>query len=405
MIDDPGAVAAAIERAAGDRVRKRQAQKRRRRITSMFTVISLLFVGGFGYLAWLGADAARNVRGGTTANSVTDASEPGFVATVDATQVSLVAMVDGEGVLDSMLLFPEPTDDGSTTIVWTLGELLIDRDGVETALRDIYAAEGIEAAVTAYEDIVGFSAGDVITAQVGDVESIAGIIAPIEVTNPNRITVEVNGENEVRYPGGALELDAVEAADYLTVRSAGEASEDRGIRAGQLLMAMGSSLAELVADQPVDEAEVPADFGALLIRWGAGDHQFMTLPVDPVEFKGTFLYRADAQAIRDELSGVVPFPVSAYPGQRPRIRILNGTADTTQAAIVAPDLAGLGAEVSLIGNATSFDVVDTGVVYSDEAFADVAQRIAEFLGTTATQTDVPSDATDIDVVLGADLTR
>jgi hypothetical protein len=58
--------------------------------------------------------------------------------------------------------------------------------------------------------------------------------------------------------------------------------------------------------------------------------------------------------------------------------------------------------VLLVGNANPLDVETSTVVYSDESFKGVADRIAEIVGVTAVRTDDISDAADIDVVLGAD---
>ena len=135
---------------------------------------------------------------------------------------------------------------------------------------------------------------------------------------------------------------------------------------------------------------------------GTSSFDFIVLPTTRQSFKGSYLYSPDPEAITEQLNGVVQFPVSSFPGQRPRVRVLNGTTDTTMASRIAPDLARAGGEVLLVGNAKSLDVGSTTVVYSNDEFKGVADAIAEAVGVSAERTDEISDAADIDVVLGAD---
>lgn len=394
-------------------VAPRPAPRRRRVLSSVFLVITLLAVGGFAGLAWYGVDAARNVIGGTSAEVITDPQAPGFLAVVNETRVSLVVLIGADGQLDSTLLFPEPTDDGSASVVWTLGDLLVaGDDGEERTLAQIHANDpaegdggtdgtgGAAAVAEAMESVLGFRISDVTEATVEDIESIAAILAPVTVRNPSSVSVSDGSETTVRYRSGELELSASEVADFVTVRGAGEAPEDRGLRVKATLEALGAALSDLGLE---DTGEDPRDLGAFLIRWSMADHSFVSLPVDPVAFEGSYLYRPNGLAIIDELSGLVPFPASAFAGQRPRARILNGTTDTDAASRVASQVAALGAEIATVGNAAAFDADATTVLYSDEAFAPVAERIAEFLGAEATRVEEVSDATDIDIELGADL--
>lgn len=385
----------------------RRPRRGRKGPTIVMSVITLAALCGFGYLGWTGVDAARNVVGGTAQEVITDSNAPGFVAVVEETRVSMVAVTRDDGRLDSVLIFPDASSDGaSTSVTWILGELLIPTTPgePETSLRNIFADEGIEALTGAVTDVLGFGVTDAIIATQEDLVRVAEFVAPVRVSNPTpvRVLTEPEGGFDVRFETGVLELDAARLAEFITVESAHDPAENRGLRAEIGLAALASELAELIRSNPELEApETPADLGGFLIRWGLGDHRFITLPLVPIAYKEAFLYRPDHERIALEVAPEVPFPVSAYPGQRPRTRLLNGTPDTSRASTIAPQVASLGAEVSTIGNANALDVAATSVVYSDESFAEVADRIAAYLGTTAEKTD-HLDAADIDVVLGAD---
>ena len=172
------------------------------------TVLSLAAAGGFGYMGWVGADAARNVVGGATQEVITDSAAPGFVAVVDETRVSAVALTTAAGKLDAVLVFPEASTDGGTAVIWALGELLIERDGREVALRDVFAEGGIDALLEETARVLGFGLSDGLVASATDVAAIADFLAPITVRNPTPVRVEGDDGVEVRFPSGSLELSS-----------------------------------------------------------------------------------------------------------------------------------------------------------------------------------------------------
>ena len=249
--------------------------------------------------------------------------------------------------------------------------------------------------------------------------AVAASLGVVEVRNPDPVTVEDKGKRTERFAAGTISLDPDQLGEFLTLRSAGEAPENRSTRAealfGTLIPALAqggatstgtsgasSSTSGSGAGSASNTSDDGPDLATTLAGMGSSAPDFVLLPTERQAFKGSYLYRPDTAAITERLAGVVRFPLSAFPGQRPRIRILNGTTDRNAAMSVAPSLAEAGGEVLLIGNASSFDVATTSVVYSSEAFEGVANRIAEIVGATAERSDEASDAADIDVVLGAD---
>jgi len=380
---------------------------RGRRAVTFFSVFTVVALVGLGVLGYLGYDASLKIKGGATANVITDPAAPGYVAAVDASPVHLVALTAADDELSAFLLFVPDPAGGDGTIVWCLGELVVQVDGAATSLAQLYSGQGLAASRAEFERALGFGATDARIVGPDDLES--AFPEPVTFNNPDPISVEQKGKKAEKFAAGSIELQPDELGEFLTVRGAGEAPENRSTRTAALLAALASN----VTGAPVDAAGQPAsssvddgpDIRTTLSEMGSGKADFVVLPTTRQPFKGSYLYSPDEESIAAELEGVVRFPVSSFPGQRPRVRVLNGTTDTAAASSVAPAVARAGGEVLLVGNAGSLDVATTVVVYSNDAFADVAGRIAEVVGVTAQRSDDLTDSADVDIVLGADFQR
>jgi hypothetical protein len=126
--------------------------------------------------------------------------------------------------------------------------------------------------------------------------------------------------------------------------------------------------------------------------------QELPIPTDPSQV----VSRIDPDAISAWVATHVSFPISAYPGQRARVRLMNGTTDENAPAAVAPPIVSAGGEVVQTGNAEAFDLVASRVEYSSPEAQGAAERIAAALGLSAeVNPDLASDA-DVEVVVGSD---
>ena len=408
---DPGDVTAGASggRGAADDARDRAA-RRRRNAVRWCAVLTVVALGGLGWMGLQGYDAATKIKGGAQATIVTDPSAAGFVAAVTPSPVHMLALTDADDSLSALFLLVPATTGGGGSVVWSLGELIIEVDGEKTSLASLYGGDGDAAARVAtvrseYEKVLGFGVTDITV--VGPTE-LAALIEPVGALtfkNPDRVSVEENGKRVEQYKAGSITLEPDEISEYLTVRGAGEAPENRAIRASIVMDAIFTGYQALAAPP---QATVVTDIGVsiaeVLGAVAAGSHEFIVLPTERQAYETSFLYSPDPAGIAESLGDVVQFPISSFPGQRPRVRILNGTADATRAKAVAPQVARAGGEVLLIGNNPTFDVAATSVVYSNSSFEAVAQRTADIFGVTAVRSEALSDAADIDVVLGADYT-
>jgi hypothetical protein len=109
----------------------------------------------------------------------------------------------------------------------------------------------------------------------------------------------------------------------------------------------------------------------------------------------------DPVAISTLIPRIIPFPSSSFPGQRPRVRVLDGTQNPDVRLSATGPIVGAGGQITILGNADRFGVTQTRVEYHDPARADAAQAIAEALGVEAVA-GAPTDAYDVTVILGSD---
>lgn len=373
--------------------------------TRWWAAFTVLAVVGLSALGYLGYEASKDLKGGASTELVTDPAAPGYMAAVPPSSVNLIALTDASNRLDSFIVVLPVTGAPGGTVLWTLGELEIESGDSTRDLTTIFAEDGFDAARQEVERLLGFGATDAAVVGPTELASLAQAAGPIEISNPDRVSVDVDGVRTEKYAPGPLTLGPTDLSEFLTVVSVGEAPENRSTRVGLVVEALLAALAKGDV-QPSDEATTSegASLAEMLAGVGEGDVEFVVLATKQTEVDGEDRYQPDPDQISAQLAGLVQFPVSGFAGQRPRVRVRNGTADTSLAKAVAPQLAAAGGEVILVGNADSLDAATTSVVYSSPSFEAAAQRMAELFSVTAVRSENLSDVTDIDVVLGADYT-
>jgi hypothetical protein len=133
---------------------------------------------------------------------------------------------------------------------------------------------------------------------------------------------------------------------------------------------------------------------------------FTTLPTKEVVLYTTppvMLNQIDDLALPSWVGEFVPFPVSAYPGQRATVSMLNGTTDKRLSNLVAPKVVAGGGQIALAGNAASFDMTTSTVEYTETGSKAAAEAIAQQLGLPATLGADPNSNVDVTVTMGQDL--
>jgi hypothetical protein len=143
----------------------------------------------------------------------------------------------------------------------------------------------------------------------------------------------------------------------------------------------------------------------------------LTLPVTPQAAEGAggsgtpdepgigddVAFATDPAQVQALIADLVPFPTSAHPGDRARVRLLDGVGDAARTLDAAALLVPAGAEITVYGNADRFDYAESVVEYFDVAQLANAQAMVTALGVGSVAFRERADASvDVTVIVGRD---
>jgi hypothetical protein len=365
----------------------------------------LLFLVALGVLGVIGYRSSLKITGGTPA--VTDPAAPGYVAEVEPTPVELLAVQDAAGKLAAALIVV--TDAGGTggTVISVPAQLFVPAvDAAPQAnLADIYAAGGVESLRNRLGTGLGFGFTEAVDVPASEVAALAGLVGPITFENFENLSPAPKltdppadpAADAVTYRAGQVTLPPEQVVDFIGFEGRGELVDNRGIRQQQVWKTLVDGL------KGKDTTSTGA-LGVAIAAVSVGDVRFEQLPVATrPEPNSIFVVTVpDAAALPAFTARTIAAPVSAYPGQRARTRILNGTSTPTATSPVGPKVVEAGGMISSVGNAESFDVSITRVEFVSPAAQPTAAAIAAELGVQATQATTTPAGADIIVVVGAD---
>lgn len=395
-----------------------------------FVCLTILCVGALFVLAWQGYTTSLDIKGGSDFSDVTDPAKPGYQALVKPTPTHLVITTDAEGKVGDAYLLVEGSGsadaasvDGATTtssdgssgtggaVLFIPGKVVVTVDGEPFNLTQLAEAKGMPAVVDAIQAALGIGVTDAVQVGPDQIAELVSSAGPITVDNPDPLVSEDTGETV--FPEGAVELQPDEVAEYLGFLNVGEAIVNRPVRGQAVWEAWLAKLAEPGAGSPtlapvpsiVDGT--PVDLASLVGGLSQGQVEYEQLPVDRLtvpDMGGFSIYQPNTEAIAETMARIVPFPGEAFAGQRPRVRLFNGTSDPQAPLRAAQPIVSTGSQIVVLGNAPSFDVAKTRVEYNAADQKQAAQAVADALGVGAAKPGVESDAVDVTVTLGSDYT-
>lgn len=349
-----------------------------------------------------GARLVAESTTGRLVDPVDDPAEPGFEALVEPTPTLALVTVDARRLVGiAVLTLPDPNGSGGGVVVVpqrTVGDLaVLGRAPLEAS----YAFGNDGTLVDAVGVLLGVGISE--RAEVDDARwaDLVAPVAPITLDNPNALYVD----GTLRFDVGEIELEGPDVGPFLRAGVDGESDLERLFRHEVFFAAWLDAVAAHGGADAVP-GELDSGIGRFVRSLAAGDVDIATLPVRPAESDDhgpALAYVADADAATALIEQLVPLPTAAAPGERARVRVLNGTADTDRASAVAPMLPPAGVEVVSVGNASSFDATRTTVRYGPPEFAYEARAVADLLGADdVSRDDRSSDSFDITVTLGPD---
>jgi hypothetical protein len=384
---------------------------RGRRIVWWQAATTVFFVALLAALGLVGYRATLQITGGAN-EMVTDPDAPNFVAEVKPSPVDLIAVTSPEGELVSVLvLMPEPDGSGGTVVPVPADAALISEDEVGSVTLDtVFREGGLETLRSRLGQGLTFGFTDAFTMPAETLESLVRTAGPITINNPDNVNGRaLDGSVVTLFRAGRITLEPDDVITYL--RSTDGPVPNQSLRHQAVWEAIISGLdgkdlselSELGSDEVLPGKE-QTTATEVLPQLLAGDVRYDTVPLTPIPVPRTLFtaFIPDPAAMPDFVARNVAAPTSGVPGQRARVRLLNGTPDRRLPATVVPDLVRAGGEVTFLGNAESFDVATTRVEYVVAEASGAAEAIAAELGVPATRAprDIPN--VDVNVVLGRD---
>jgi hypothetical protein len=369
-------------------------------VASLLVLFALIPV-----LAWFGARAALDTDNSSQASAV-DPAAPGYQALVTPTPTTLAVEVGSDGTLSGVTLVASSGDGKGGSVLFVPGHLLTTADGSGSrTLADAQAAGGSAATADALRQLFHVGFDQVVTIDAAHWAQLVGPVAPLQFENSDDLSrTTADGSTQVVFRSGPLTLQAGDVAQYLALRN-GDEDEGAYLYRHELFWRAWLQAVAQRGGADAVPGEVGSGVGAAVRTLAEGTVDYSTLSVETVEsLTGEEPdYRADPVKMATTLADVVPFPSAGQPGDRVKVRLLDGTGTQANALAAATLLVPAGAEVAIFGNAESFDHATTVVRYYDPAHRAGAEALATALGVGAPELqESQTDTVDVTVIVGRD---
>lgn len=412
---------------AAAQVVRRQGRRRKeqRKVAVAQGLVVALLLGALVGLGVVGYRSALRITGGGR-DTVTDPALPGFTAEVRPTPVVLVAFTSADGRLAAAALFVGGPGGKGGTVVPVPSTLTLwnFEDAPPAAAFEVFADGGIDALRARLGSDLTFGLTGASTVPSAALRVLAEAAGPVTVELSEPVLDGTTDENQaVKYPAGPVTLDAAAFEEFLSFSGYREPEANRVLRSQQawevLLTQLGATssgapsttvdgVAPTVPDLGGSAGTGEPPFAEVVAALLAGEVRLDGLPLLRLPLNNAqrvVLFRIDQDALPKWVPQVVPFPTSAFPGQRAKVRLLRGTADKGVLRSVSPKVVEAGGEVTTVGNADSFDVATSQVRYQNPDAKGAADAIGELLGAEVVTTQEDLGGADVEVVVGSDLSK
>lgn len=353
----------------------------------------------------VGKNTVLQSTDGRVLGQVTDPAAPGWQAITDPTPTMLLVQTDAEGTATGLTVMTL-TGEGSGGMIFIPMTTVLELPGVGSIPLDAaFERAGLDGLQKSVEGVLGVGMAEV---AVVDPAGWADLVAPLgtlDVENPDDVRgTGPGGERTVLFPKGTITLTPDQVAPYLETVSPGENGLNLLVRQQAFwdawLRAVGTS-----TDPAVVPGESTSGLGRFVRALAADRVDMAPLPVTSASIPGSDLavYLPVTDQVTSLVARLVPFPIGAPPGARPRVRLLDGVGTLDHGLGAVANVVAAGGQVDQIGNAESFGQAVTRFTYSDDARLPEVERLRAGIGVGEI-VKVPSGQTAIDVTitLGAD---
>jgi hypothetical protein len=374
-------------------------------------VFPLLIAGAgvFVFALWRdGAKAVLDTTDGSVVSAVDDPSEPGFLAFATPTPTLMVAHVDADDTLVGVTVLARTSLDAGGSLVVLSPNMLLDLSEQDVILGELYASQGVEALELAVAEYFGFGFTEA-EPMVMSTERLGLFLERVEPVSfflaDDLVRLGADGVGEVVYDSGFGRFDGADLAEIYGWRNPNELDDGRFTRQLAIweawLAAVGEADDLLAATLPFEEGLPP-----YLRAFGTGTVDLEFAPAVPVAFGSAdpiyYLAEGSQSWPIDKGREMVPVPVGYTPGVWPTVQLLDGTGDPARRGRFLPRVVAAGAEIYVIGNASSFDVEETFVAYHALEDAERGEALAAALGVPVVFDENLDQPAQLTVTVGLD---
>jgi hypothetical protein len=364
-----------------------------------FPVLLVVLFAAVPVLVYAGAQVVLKSNDGRLIPSTADPNQPGWQATVPPTPTMVLATVNDSGGLSSVALLAL-TSDREGSVVLIPADTQTKVDGRPLRLFDAYRLGGQAKLKQAVEAITGTGVDEIAMANSGNWQELVTPAGALTFDNPDDVIVD----GVKLFPQGRVTIPPDKVGAFIQSRNWAEDDTNRLLRQQSLWKAWFAKIAAAPGSSAVP-GEVDSGIGRYLkaLAHESVDYEVLPVQVHALATAYAGVYLPIPGQVRALIGQVIPFPTSATPGSRPRIRVFDGTGRLDHGLAAAHNLAQAGAQIDMIGNASTFSVVHTQLIVASEAERAAAERLRAALGVGTVVVDGGADdSIDVTVVLGAD---
>ena len=350
-------------------------------------------------LVWFGFRTILQSTDGDLVKRVTDPAAPGYEAAVDYTPTNIVYQLDADGQVTSTFIDAQ-TSQTSTGLLFLPPGLMVKTEFGDYPIWNLYQLVGADVTSSNLSGVVklGFQESTVLTA--AELTAVQQPFGSLTFTIPDPVR---SASGAQLFAQGTVTVSPQQAPTFLSARGPREPEVNRMLRQEQYWKAFAAAYkkAPQLLNVPVDRG-----IGRVIATFNVAQLSVESIPVMAAQSfpnqPPRFVANEDGTA--RVVANIVPFPDGG--GSRPRLRVLDGTGQLNNGVDVALLLAANGGQIAKIGNAKSFGIAETEVVYYDGTSEETAQKFLDVLGVgKLSKSDKSNAAGDIVVILGEDYLR
>ena len=321
---------------------------------------------------------------GATREAITDPLQEGFEAFVEQTWAELIITEDESGDLVQVAVVSiSDRQSGGGAVLLLPPELKLDQCVESCTLNSQYSKSGLELVRNSVSDLLETEFSDSTTLTPERWETLIEPIGAVEIRTEETGEIQTVSKSEV--------FDFISRKESFPSRQ-----KDQGDFWRSWISALQES-DDIDGSLPIMRIPVVELISALAkSSFTVVDNLWNDLGNGP-------------EANPDLLSGVIydmfPFPSATENDQRATVRLLNGTDDFSLSSGMQELLRKNGANVTVIGNFRSFNVIQTRVIYKDTETQAEAERLAAAIGAHVIKDELVSPVADFTVLIGRDFAQ